>query len=156
MDGGSTPPNSTKTLRMMGAENLKDDFIAFLESDRGQAFIKEQQKKKEIKEKRYERFEIWLEENDFDKLLYRLILEHNEDYREKCYHKGYMPYPNHKLSFIINYIADNLATVYESEIDTDFPTQTWLFKGYYFQLVHGQGTIFRLYNKDDMRLILQV
>jgi hypothetical protein len=140
----------------MEVENSKDDFITWLESDKGQAFIEKQKKKKEIKENRYERFENWLKENDFDKLLYRLILEHNYDYREKCYHKGYMPYPNRKLTFLLNYICDNLATINVNELDCAFPNQIWLFRGYYFQLVHGQGTIVKIYNKDDMRLILQV
>ena len=131
-------------------------FETWLKSEEGEAFILEQKKKQELKEKRHRRFEDWLEENDFDKLMYRLILEHNDDYLDSCYHRGVMPYPNNKLGFVVGYITNNLASVYVSELDCDFPNQVWLFKGYYFQHIHGQGTILRIYNKEDMRMLLQL
>ena len=45
-----------------------------------------------IKEGRFKKFDEWVKTNDFDKLLYLLILQHDDDYKEKCYHKGYEPY----------------------------------------------------------------
>jgi hypothetical protein len=30
--------------------------------------------------------------------MYRIILEHNEEYREKCWHSGCEGYPNNRLS----------------------------------------------------------
>lgn len=104
----------------------------------------------------YERFEKYLETHDFDELIYRLILEHNDDYREKCYHNGYEPYPNNKLSFIIEYIKNNTKPIEIKGIKCEFPNTIWEFKGYYFQLIYGQGVITNIYNKDDNRLILQI
>ena len=136
----------------MDIEKLKK----FIESDEGEQYFLELAKKQELREARHRRFEEWLKTNDFDKLMYRLILEHDDDYIDKCYHNGCMPYPNNKLSFVIGYVFDNLAQINVSELDCDFANDIRQFKGYYFQHIHGQGTITRIYNKDDNRLLLQL
>ena len=86
----------------------------------------------------------------------RLILEHDDNYITKCYDKGYMPHPNRKLSFIIGYVFDNLAGIKVSELDCDFPSDIRQFKGHYFQHIHGQGTITRIYSKKDLKMLLQL
>ena len=53
--------------------------------------------KEALDKKRFKRFEKWLETNDFNVLMERLISEHDDNYIDKCYHNGYMPYPNRKL-----------------------------------------------------------
>jgi len=112
--------------------------------------------KEALDEKRYRRFETWLETNDFDKLMYRLLFEHGDEYIENCYHKGYQPHPNNKLAFVIGYVVDNHESIIVNEIDCDFANSVHLFKGFYIQHIHGQGTITRIYNKEDLRLLLQV
>ena len=131
-------------------------FETWLDSENGQAYIQKQHEKQELEEKRYERFETWLETNDFDVLMERLISEHDDDYIDKCYRKGYMPSPNNKLNFVIGYVVDNHASVHVSELDCDFPNQVWQFCGYYFQHIHGQGTITRIYKKNDLNYLLQI
>jgi hypothetical protein len=111
-------------------------------------------KKLKIKNDRYSHFEEWLKNNDFDELMYRLILEHNEDYRRKCYDNGCEPYPNNKLAFIIDYIVDHFETINHPEIHKDFPNDIWEFNGYYFQMVYGQGVVTFIYNKEDLRQLL--
>ena len=59
-------------------------------------------KRKKIIENRFNKFENWLENNDFDRLLYRIILEHGDEYESKCYENGYEPYPNYKINVIFN------------------------------------------------------
>ena len=126
------------------------------ESEAGDAYFRGLVEKQRLKEARHGRFEAWLEDNDFDKLMYRLILEHGDEYIDKCYHNGFMPFPNRKLAFVIGYVVDNLASINVTELDCDFPNEIWQFKGYYFQHIHGQGTIVRIYNKDDLRQLLQL
>lgn len=111
--------------------------------------------KREIKEGRYLRFEKWLETNDFDKLMYRLILEHGEKWREKCWHNGCEVYSNNKLSFVIDYVFDNLAPISVKKLENMFFTDIRFFKGYYFRIMHGQGSVFDLYNGDDFKHLLQ-
>ena len=133
---------------------------AHLESPEGKASMEKyfaaEAERQKIRKKRHERFEEWLENNDFDELINRLILEHDNDYIFKCYDKGYMPSPNRKLSFVIGYIFDNFASISVTEIDCDFPNDIRQFKGYYFQHIHGQGTISRIYKKDGLKFLLQL
>ena len=128
----------------------------FFNSEEGEAYIKKERHRGMIKRDRYRRFQQWMNQNDVDGLIYRLILEHNNDYREKCYHNGFEPYPNNKLSFIIDYIVDNFQPIHVPELNSSFMNSIYQFKGYYVQLVHGQGTIVKIYNLEDKRLILQV
>ena len=138
----------------MDIEKLK----VHLESPEGKKQMEEwfekRQIEKEIKQKRFVRFDEWLKHNDFDKLIQRLILEHGEDYRDKCYHKGYEPHPNQKLGFVIDYVQDKLEQIRVSQLENMFNTQIWFFKGYYFRIMHGQGSVFDLYNGSDFKHLL--
>jgi len=119
-------------------------------------FINELRERDGVQENRFLKFEKYLENNDFDKLMYRIILEHGEDWRDKCYHNGCEPFPNNKLSFILNYIEDRCKTIKVKKLKIDYPNEIREFKGYYFQIIYGQGVITRIYNKNDLRLMLQV
>ena len=133
-----------------------DKLKTWLESEDAEKFFEKERLEVEIQEGRYKRFETWLENNDFDKLMSRLILEHDDSYIKKCYDKGYMPFANRKLAFVIGYVCDNLASINVNELDCDFPNQIWQFRGYYFQHIHGQGTITKIYNKNDLRELLTI
>jgi hypothetical protein len=137
-------------------EEFKKKIDEWVESDEDKAYFENENRKLELKHKRYARFEEWLKHNDFDRLMYRLILEHDEEWLEKCWHNGYEAYPNNVLSFVIDYIAHNFEPIIVSELDCSFPNQIWQFKGYYFQMIYGQGSFNRIYNKADMRLLLQI
>ncbi len=128
-----------------------DDFI---HSPEGDAYFENIRKKNEIQKGRYIKFEKWLENNDFDKLMYRLILEHGEEWREKCWSKGCEVYMNNKLGFIFDYIIHNHESISVPQLETMFPTQIWFFKGYYFRIMHGQGSVVDIYNGDDFRHLL--
>ena len=106
-----------------------------------------------IKEKRFQKFDEWILNNDFDTLLYRLILEHDEDYREKCYHNGYEPFMNNKLSFVFEHAMKRGKRVRPKELACDFPSIVSEFKGFYFETVFGQGSVNSIYNKNDLKQI---
>jgi hypothetical protein len=126
-------------------DHIMDDYIAKME------------RKKEISEKRYNKFEKWLENNDFDNLLYRIILEHGDEYRSKCYENGYEPNPNNIMGFIFNYVTERGGKeVKIKEFDNLFTNKIWEFKGYYFQITWGQGVILKIFNKEDMREIFTI
>jgi hypothetical protein len=133
---------------------------AWLDTDEGKAdlqkYIEECNGTDEFTQNRYRRFEAWLQTNDFDNLMYRLILEHGDEYQEKCYHEGSMPYPNNKLQFLLNYIEHNFEPVSVRELDTGFANEIYEFRGYYFQHIHGQGVITKIFNKDDNRELLMI
>jgi hypothetical protein len=137
----------------MNVKKLK----AYLESPEGrkqtEEYFEKLAQREAIKEKRFERFNEWLKHNDFDKLLNRLILEHNDEYCEKCYHSGCEPYMNNKLDFVFDYAIKHGKKVKIKKLDCDFPNVISEFMGYYFQIVWGQGSITAIYNKDDLKQI---
>jgi len=133
--------------------NMLDEWV---DSTEGQKYFDNIQKIAEIKKGRFSRFEEYLKSHDFDNLLYHIILEHDDEYRENCYHKGIEPYPNNKLSFIFEYIENNYSPIIFEQLDGDFPNRIWLFRGYYFQMIWGQGVAYHIYNKEDMRLIFNI
>lgn len=141
----------------MGSSEL----LKWLESDEGEVameeFVKNLAFKEKIKQGRFDKFEKWLEKNDFDKLLYRLILEHNNEYIEKCYERGYEPYPTRKMQFVFDFVKERAGKkVHIKEFDSVFTNFIWEFKGYYFQITWGQGAFIQIYNKKDKKQIFGI
>jgi hypothetical protein len=111
-------------------------------------------KKQELESKRFDRFDKYLEENDFEILFERLKKEHDDDYIDACYKKGYMPYPNNKLSFLYSYIEDRLDPIDPPEwIDTSFATTVYFFKGRYFCITCGQGCVYYVYDSNKEKVL---
>lgn len=135
-----------------------DALSKFLDSEEGKEFLRNfDAKKKRIKEqleKRFLVFEKWLKTNDFDKLMYRLINKHGEDYCRRCYDKGYEPHPNNVLGFVISYVFHRTPEVVVDELLCDFTTEVHEFRGYYFEHMWGQGMGTQVYNKEDLKKLL--
>ena len=136
--------------------SLADKLKKMLESGELDEYFEEERRKQEIWEGRFLKFEKYLETIDFDTLIYRLVMEHGEDYREKCWHEGVMPYPNNKLDFLFEYVMIKTPHVDVPEIEDNFIQEIREFKGYYFEIIHGQGVIYRIYNKKDLQIVLQI
>jgi len=137
-------------------EEYKAQMKLWAESDDGKTHFTKFWNKVEVRNQRFLKFTEWLKHNDFDKFMYKLIMKHNEEYREKCWHSGVEAHPNNVLSFLIRYVADTCEPVKVPQLDNGFANSIWLFKGYYFQMTYGQGTVTDIYNQEDMRKILQV
>jgi hypothetical protein len=124
---------------------MMDDYFTKLKED------------KEIVEKRFNIFEKWLENNDFNTLLYRMILKHDDEYRSRCYERGYEPYLNNIMRFIFKYVTQRGGKQVEvRELDNLFNNKIWEFNGYYFQIIWGQGVILKIFNKEDSREIFTI
>lgn len=138
-------------------EKFKRKLDEWVDSDESNAYFENERKKLELKQKRFSRFEEWVKHNDFDKLMYKLVLMHGEEWREKCWHNGYEVHPNNVLEFIIDYVTHSFEPVSIPQIESEhFPTSTWFFRGYYFQQMFGQGTVTIIYNAEDLKCILSV
>lgn len=138
----------------MDIEKFKKDLDEWVETDEGKAYFEKERKSHEIKKGRYLRFEEWLKHNDFDRLMYYLIWEHGEEWREKCWSKGCEVYMNNKLAFIFDYVVNNLESMRVPELENMFSTEIWFFRGYYFRIMHGQGSVVDIYNGDDFKHLL--
>jgi hypothetical protein len=128
------------------------------QSDEGKAFFEQQKVEHEILLQRFKRFEKYLETHDFDELMLRLILEHDDGYRKKCQKKGCEDCPNNKLQFVLDYVVYNTKRLDPTppEIVSDFSGEAYEFRGYYFQIIYGQGSFIRIFNKEDKKLLLTV
>jgi hypothetical protein len=131
-----------------------------LNSEEGQAlmrkFVEERVKKQEIANGRYRKFEKFLETHDFDEIMQRLIAENGDEWRGKCYKKGYMPHPNNKLAFLIDYVVHNYEPITVDELECEhFPDGIWFIKGYYIQMIWGQGVLTNIFDKNK-KFLLQV
>ena len=132
-------------------ENAMDNFI---NSPEGKAYFEREGKKIEIKHGRYKRFEKYLETHDFNEIMQRLIAENDEKWCDKCYKNGYQPYPNNKLAFLIDYVTHNCESISVPQIESEhFSNQTWFFKGYYINMMFGQGVFTQIFDNDLNQII---
>lgn len=138
-----------ENLNNLAALKLKE----LLNSPKIDAYFDEQEKRTKIKRAHYDRFEKWLENNDFHELMLRLVNEHGEEWKKRCFSKGCEVYPNNKLQFIIDYVIHNYNSIIVKKLDCDFPNYVWFFKGYYFQIVYGQGSYISVYNNNLQNII---
>ena len=72
----------------------------------------------------------------------RLKNEHNELFFDKCYSKGYEPYPNHKLELMISIFQEN--GLKKEYLDEDFLSSEFIYENYKLQIFCGQGCINRI------------
>lgn len=135
---------------------FKKDIDDWVTSDSGKNYFENLKIQEEIKQVRFRKFEKYIKSIDFDIFFYKILLQHNNDYRDKCYDKGCEPYPNNILHFIIDYVVENTEPVFIKKLDCSFPNQIWEFNGYYFQIIQGQGSVIKIINKDDMRELLVI
>jgi hypothetical protein len=141
----------------MDFDKFQKELDEWMASDEAKVYFKKEADKQMLKESRYLRFEEWIKHNNFDTLMYRLILEHGEDWNRKCNDNGFEAFPNNKLQFVLDYVFHNQEPIRVKKIEAKhFPSQTYLFKGYYFQITQGQGCIIDIYNAEDYRLLLRI
>jgi hypothetical protein len=84
----------------------------------------------------------------FPQFLSKVIARHTEDYRESCYRKGYEPVPRLIMQTLFD-IARHEGVLIEVEGQT-FHTERFLYLGYMFDTVHGQGSFGRIILKNEI------
>jgi hypothetical protein len=112
-------------------------------------------RKDEIKKSRFIKLEQYLNSHDFKSIIDRLIKEHGEEWEDRCWKKGYEPYPNNKFGLLFDYIEENYSNVDNYSIPQDFLSGSYFIKGYWFTVYCGQGCFYRIYD-NDLNIILQV
>ena len=132
-------------------ESLKK-FEEYLDSPAFDVYLEKIKMEKEIAEQRYQKLERYLSQVSFDDLMNRLLEEHDDAYRDKCYSLGYEPYPNNKLQFLLDFISEKAEPLPHGSVDDNmFEAELYFFKNYYFQLSQGQGAFWRVFdiNKNE-------
>jgi hypothetical protein len=93
--------------------------------------------------------------------MYLLFLKHGNEWIDKCHEKGHEPHPNNVLGFIIDYAFRygkkvTKKTIKAYDMDCPFSYNIVEYGGFFFQIVYGQGSFVRIYNKDDGRIMLTI
>lgn len=107
--------------------------------------------KLKFKRQRYKHVKKYLKNVDFNKLILRLILEHNEKYIEKCIQKSIEPPLTNKMELLFDwlFIPENKESYKVEPVSKkDYHINATMFKHYTFEIIHGQGCLFRIYNSN--------
>lgn len=103
-------------------------------------------KKKKLLISRFKRFDLWLKTNDFDSLLYRIILEIKND--------EYSLYGvNCKLQFIADYVEYHRNPIIVPEINKR--KRLFRFKNFYFD-IDKNNKLIKIYNKEDKKCLISL
>lgn len=128
-------------------------FSEWLDSEEGQKSVELFGKKLEAKHQRYERANAYLQrlkKPQFDALLLKEIAKHDEAWKDRCYANGYEPYPSNLLSLLFN-VVEEFGKPHKGvldEFDQSFGGGTRTYRGFYFNWIHGQGTVLRIFNSN--------
>lgn len=106
------------------------------------------EKQRKVQDSRFDKFEKWLETNEFEPTFQKLLQKNGEVRSEWCYKKNYQKYGTPLMQFLCEYVSDRTEPKVNEKIDSDFESGLWEFKGYWFQLICGQGCFWRIYNSD--------
>lgn len=113
-------------------------------------------KKKETLESRFPKIEKYLDSCDFPELIRRLILEHGDEWRDKCSRKSYETYPNNKFRLLWKWIEGTYEPIQNKNIPQDFLGASYFVKGYWFTIYCGQGCCFYRVYDSEINNILQI
>ncbi len=131
----------------------------FMKSKEGKKRMNKYAEKLALEQARIDRVGPYLKGKDFDKIIERVVAEHGEDHRDRCYKKGYEPHSNHKATLLLRWIENNYSPIkvpYPKDglgMGGMFTSAVYFVKGYYFELVCGQGCYWRIYNNKKEVII---
>ena len=112
-------------------------------------------KKREAREIRFPKVDAYIEKCGMKSVVDRMILEHDENWGDKCWAKGYETYPNHKFQLLWDWIEDTFEPLQNDLIPQDFLGASYFVKGYWFTIYCGQGCFYRVYD-NELNNILQI
>jgi hypothetical protein len=112
-------------------------------------------RKRELEESRFPKVEEYVEKHGMKAVLDRMILDHDEEWDDKCYSKGYETYPNNKFKILWKWIENTYEPVQNDLIPQDFLGASYFVNGYWFCIYCGQGCFYRVYD-NELNLIIQI
>jgi hypothetical protein len=112
-------------------------------------------KKREAREGRFPKVDAYIEKCGMKSVVDRMILEHDENWGDKCGAKGYETYPNHKFRLLWDWIEYTFEPLQNDLIPQDFLGASYFVKGYWFTIYCGQGCFYRVYD-NELNNILQI
>lgn len=109
----------------------------------------------DIQEKRFDKFEKWLETNEFKPVFQKLLKRNGEERAKWCYEQGCEKYGTPLMRFVCDYVSQRTELRHIVEISNIFEVGLWHLGGYWFQLNCGQGCFWRIYD-DQFNIVEDV
>lgn len=140
-------------------EVKKKSFLSdYFNSPEGQKDMEEYFEDVKIKgdllDKRLVLVDEYIKINGLKSILDRLVIEHNEEWSEKCFNRGVETHPNNKLYLLLDWVKNRHEYKYNKDIPQDFLSSCYQVGEYWFCTYSGQGVFDRIYN-NDLQIILQ-
>jgi len=112
-------------------------------------------RKDEIAASRFPKVEAYIERHGMKTVIDLMIQEHGEEWRDKCWKRGYETYPSNKFNILWEWIENTYESVHNPSIPRDFLSASYFVKGYWFTIYCGQGCFYRVYD-NELNNLLQI
>lgn len=112
-------------------------------------------RKRDAVEARFPMVENYINLHGMKSVIDRMVLEHGEDWGDKCWAKGYEAHPNNKLSLLLKWVEFGHEPIHNELLPQDFLSASYFVKGYWFCVYCGQGCFREIYD-SELNLILHV
>lgn len=126
----------------------------FYESEEGEKFFQDMANKIEKQSIQTAKADKILSAIDYDaryNLIKRIADKHDDRWIDLCYKNGYQPYP-WNIVYPLFQAAEQFGTNFEEgpldDFDAHFGAYTFIYNGFYFNWIHGQGTVLRIFDKN--------
>lgn len=142
---------------MSSISEKMSEYLEFLKTPEGEENILKLQKEWQLKDDQkninIERIKkMFNDQETFDSLVNRIISKNGDEWRDKCYKNGSMPYPTPLLESLFD-LAEQEGEETNEPIDgltEHFPSDIWEYKGWQFALTYGQGTCGSVYHNKKL------
>lgn len=134
-----------------------EKFKAALEADLANpdGYWNKLKRKREAEEARFPKVEEYINKHGMKSVIDRMVLEHNSEWEDKCWKRGYETYPNNKFNLLWKWIEAEFEPVHNPAIPQDFLGASYFVSGYWFTIYCGQGCFYRVYDRE-LNNILQI
>jgi hypothetical protein len=111
--------------------------------------------KNELTQSRLPKVEAYIQKHGMDSVINLMVREHDKEWCDKCWAKGYETYPNNKFKLLWKWIEETYEPIHNTKIPQDFLGASYFVNGYWFTIYCGQGCFYRVYN-SNLENILQI
>ena len=138
------------------ANDMLEKLKAFLDSPEGEIAMQEfadEMNRKDDREiaNRLRMEKMFTDQESFDILMYKICDMHDDTYKDSCYKKGYIPYPNNVLSAMMNVFEEHGEDMPPlDELTEKFSSELIEYRGWQLAYTYGQGTAISVYKNKEL------
>lgn len=138
---------------MTTASNMVDELRKYLEDPKNVEHMVNYFKNiEDRKQKNIERVKkMFNDQESFDILMNKIIEKHDDNWIDRCYKNGVMPYP-WELLYALFDLSETEGTECESldGLTENFSSSIFEYMNWQFAVTHGQGTVCSIYHNKEL------